>query len=118
MALVRGELDRLQELLADEEWMQRETWFSLPAGATRLDALAVMGSRAEVEETAGRVGRPGSYLEPFALRARGVVDEDEALLDRADELFRGLGIDWYAGQTESLRRLRSRVGGQPPSCNS
>jgi hypothetical protein len=88
MALARGEFDRLQELLADEEWMQRETWFSLPAGATRLDALAVLGSRAEVEETAGRVGRPGSYLEPFALRARGVVDEDEVLLDRADELFR------------------------------
>ena len=36
---------------------------------------------------------------------------DEALLDRADELFRGLGIDWYAGQTEALRRLRSRAGG-------
>jgi hypothetical protein len=54
---------------------------------------------------------PDSVQAVLALRARGVVDEDEALLDRADELFRGLGIDWYVGQTESLRRLRRRAVG-------
>jgi class 3 adenylate cyclase len=106
LALLRGELDRLGELLADEEWLQRQTWFSLPAAATRLDVTAVVGSAADVESAAGRLNRPRSYLEPFALRALGVVREDEELLARAAERFRALGLDWYAGQTDTLRRLR------------
>jgi hypothetical protein len=106
LALARGELDRFAELLADEDWMQRQTWFSLPSAATRMDVLAVIGDVAAVDATAAHVGRPGSYLEPFALRAAGIVREDEALLARADELFRALRLPWHAGQTENLLRLR------------
>ena len=78
LALARGELDLLDELLADEDWMQRQTWFSLPAAATRLDVLAVISDAAAVEPVVAYVGRPGSYLEPFALRATGIVREDES----------------------------------------
>jgi hypothetical protein len=106
IALLREELDRLEELLADEDWLQRQTWFSLPAAATRLDAAAILGSEAEIESTAARLSRPRSYLEPFAVRALGIVRDEEDLLARADALFRGLGLDWHAGQTEELRRLR------------
>jgi hypothetical protein len=106
IALLREELDHLGELLADEDWLQRQTWFSLPAAATRLDAAAVLGSEADIESAAARLSRPRSYLEPFAVRARGIVRDDEELLARADALFRGLGLDWHAGQTDELRRLR------------
>ncbi len=111
LAMARGQLDRLEELLADEEWLERQTWFSLPAAAARLDTLAIVGTTSDIDEAAARLGRPNSYLEPFALRALGIVREDEGLLGRADERFRALRLDWYAGQTDSLRRYRKQAAG-------
>jgi hypothetical protein len=111
IALVRGELDKLEELLADDEWLVRQTWFSLPAAAARLDVLTVLGEPAAVEEAAARVARPKSYLEPFALRATGIVREDEELLARAAEQFRALRIDWHGQQTDALRRFRKLAVG-------
>jgi hypothetical protein len=111
LALIREDVDRVRELLVDEEWLQRQTWFSLPGAAMRLDALAVLSPSAEVDETARRLGRPKSYLEPFALRASGIAHQDEALLGRADEAFRAMGLDWHAAQTEPLRALRKRALG-------
>jgi hypothetical protein len=111
LALARGELDLLHELLADEDWMQRQTWFSLPTAATRLDALAVVGDADTVEAAAEHLGSPKSYLEPFALRALGITHGDEALLTRANELFRALRLDWHAGQTETLVRFRKLAAG-------
>jgi hypothetical protein len=108
IALARGELDQLDELLSDEEWLQRQPLFSLPAAAARLDALAVIGKPAAVQEAAAQLGRPKSYLEPFALRALGIVREDEQLLSQANERFRKLRLDWHAGQTARLRELRLR----------
>jgi class 3 adenylate cyclase/tetratricopeptide (TPR) repeat protein len=106
LGLARGELDQLYELLRDEHWLQRQTWFSLPAGAARLDALAVVGAAADVVVAAARLGTPKSYLEPFALRAVGIVQEDEKLLARADERFRAFQLDWHADQTDGLIRFR------------
>jgi hypothetical protein len=111
IAIARGELDRLPPFLAEEDWLQRQTWFSLPAAATRLDALAIAGSAAEVEATAEQVGRPRSYLEPFATRALGIVREDETLLAQAQRQFADLRLDWYADQTETLRRFRKLAAG-------
>ena len=111
LALLREEFDRLEELLADEDWLQRQTWFSLPAAATRLDAAAVLGSEADIEAATERLSRPRSYLEPFAVRALGIVRDDEELLARAEALFSGLGLDWHAGQADELRRLRKVAAG-------
>ncbi len=111
IAIARGELDRLPPFLAEEDWLQRQTWFSLPAAATRLDALAIAGSAPEVEATAEQVGRPRSYLEPFATRALGIVREDETLLAQAQRQFADLRLDWYADQTETLRRFRKLAAG-------
>ncbi len=111
LALARAEFDRLEELLDDAEWMQRQIWFSLPAAAAQLDSLAVIRSAADVEAGAERLGRPKTYLEPFALRALGIVHEDEALLARAHEAFLAMRLDWHAAQTERLRSLRKRVLG-------
>ena len=106
LALLRGELDRIANLLTDEEWLTRQTWFALPYAAMRLDALAVIGTTREVEEAAVTLAPPDSYLEPFALRALGMTREDEALLRSADERFRALGLLWHADQTKTLTRLR------------
>ena len=91
--------------------MQRQIWFSLPAAAAHLDALAVVGSAADVEAAAQRLGKPGSYLEPFGLRALGVVHEDDTLLSRADEAFRVMRLDWHTAQTRPLHALRKRALG-------
>jgi hypothetical protein len=79
--------------------------YRLPGSAGRLDALAVIGS----EQTIGSEHMPAanSYLEPFMLRALGIVRGDEGLLTRADERFRALGLDWHADQTEALIRFRN-----------
>jgi hypothetical protein len=106
LALARGEIGLVEELLADAWWLQRQTWFALPAAAARLDCLAILGAPAEVEEAGRQLGRPGSYLEPFALRALGIARGDEEMLSRARESFRALELDWYEGQTETLQRLR------------
>jgi len=106
LALLREEVDLLHDLFADEDWLTRQTWFALPAAATRLDALAVIGRANEVEQEAAKFAPPGSYLEPFALRARALVRDDDALLARAHERFRALKLDWHAAQTDSYIRLR------------
>jgi hypothetical protein len=41
---------------------------------------------------------PHTYLEPFALRALGVVRQDHDLITRATGSFHALGLEWYAGQ--------------------
>lgn len=107
LALVRERLDLLEELLADEEWLHRQTWFALPAAAARLDALAVIGSQDDTEVAARLLAPPASYVEPFSLRALGIVREDETLLRRSQERFSALGLAWHAGQTDTLRRLRA-----------
>ena len=46
--------------------------------------------------------RPGMYLEPFALRALGIVREDDELITRALDRFEVMRLDWHAAQTRVL----------------
>jgi hypothetical protein len=106
LALLRGDLSRLPQVLSDKDWQVRQSWFALPTAATRLDVLAVLGD-ADVVGTAARTLAPeGSYVEPFALRARAIVHDDDALLARAAERFAALRLDWHAEQTARLAELR------------
>jgi hypothetical protein len=41
-------------------------------------------------------------MEPFALRALGIVRDDETLIEQALSRFTTLGLDWHAAQTASL----------------
>jgi hypothetical protein len=107
LAIARGSLDVL-EILADEAWLRRQTWFALPSAAVRLDVFAIIGSVADIE---GSFAPPGSYVEPFAVRALGVAKGDEALLADADRGFRALGLDWHAEQTTRLTELRKQALG-------
>jgi hypothetical protein len=104
LALVRGDLERVERLLAEAEAPQKTLIRStkLAPVAARLDALAALRRREEVEsEAPGRL-RPGTYLEPFALRALGLVRRDEGLVGQAAGRFEAVGLGWHATQTREL----------------
>ena len=101
LALVRGELDTL-ERLEPRDVARGQTWYALPAAAARLDALAALQERGLVERDAPPLLQPGTYLEPFALRALGVVREDEALIEQAADRFDAIGLEWHAEQSRRL----------------
>ena len=44
----------------------------------------------------------GTYLEPFALRALGIVRDEGSLVERAADRFTALGLDWHAARTREL----------------
>jgi hypothetical protein len=102
LALARGDLEKAEQMVADQLGMLRQTWF-FPSGWTaRLEALVAMGQADRVEEESRHFLKPGSYFEPFVLRALGEVREDEALIRQALERFETMHLDWHAEQTRAL----------------
>jgi tetratricopeptide (TPR) repeat protein len=104
LALARGDLARVEKLLAEADTPRKTLIRStkLAPVAARLDALAALRKRDRVEEEIPRWLQPGTYLEPFALRALSVVRGDEALLKRSVDGFHAMGLDWHASQTRDL----------------
>jgi hypothetical protein len=98
LALVRGDFEEAERLLESGEAMY---FAELAARASRLDALAALGKRERVEEEASPLLRPNTYLEPFALRALGLMRKDENLVTQAIERFQALGLDWHAAETRA-----------------
>jgi hypothetical protein len=47
---------------------------------------------------------PGTYFEPFALRALGVVREEAELLEEAIPRFEAMDLHWHETQTVRFRR--------------
>jgi class 3 adenylate cyclase len=101
LALHRNDLAAVESLLG-EPGVRRATTYYLSSMATHLDGLAALGERERVETEAGRLLQPNTYLEPFALRALGVVREDPGLIERAAGRFEALGLDWHAARTRAL----------------
>ena len=95
------EVERVAPTTTDLQ--ETHSWRALQEAAARLDALAVLRKRKQVQAEAPVLGRPGTYLEPFALRALALVDEDEALLERAIARFHELALDWHANETRRLK---------------
>jgi class 3 adenylate cyclase len=103
LALMKDDDDALERHLdAGTEAISRDVyWWSIAAGVARLDALVHLGLRERVEELAEPlIATPGTYVEPFALRALARVRGDRALLERARERFTALGLGWHAAQTD------------------
>jgi len=98
LALLRGEIDEVDSL-EPIDLARVKTEYALPAAAARLDALAARKERALVEREAPPLLQPGTYLEPFALRALGAVREDELLVEGAAGRFDAMGLTWHAEQT-------------------
>lgn len=104
LAILRGRLDEVERLAPTPQQLQEShSWYALQAAAARLDALAVLRETKQVEVEAPVLGRPGTYLEPFALRALALVREDDALLEQAIMRFETLGLDWHADETRKLK---------------
>jgi len=101
LALHRNDLDTVASMLGEPS-ERPKNWAYLGAVATRLDALAALGDRARVESLASECLQPDTYLEPFALRALGLVREDVALVERALGRFERFGLEWHAGRTRAL----------------
>jgi hypothetical protein len=101
LALLRGSLDGVGTL--GRKSAGHDITFGLAVHSARLDAFAALGEREHVEEAAPPLLRHGTYLEPFALRALGLVRGDDALVEQALGRFEAMGLDWHAAQTEALR---------------
>ena len=99
LALIRGDLDALRGLLGKMELWHWVTHSHLVGVTTRLDTLVALERVDEVEESAPRLLQPGTYVEPFALRALGRVRGDPELVARAIDRFEALGLDWHAART-------------------
>jgi hypothetical protein len=68
----------------------------------RLDALTALRDRKRVEVEAPSLVLPGTYFEPFALRALGVVREEAKLLEQAVSGFEAMELGWHAERTRAL----------------
>jgi len=101
LALHRGDLDSVEHLLAELERPGKSLLRSrkLTPLAARLDALAALGRREALERDAPLLLRPGTYLEPYALRALALVREDDALLEQAADSFEAMSLTWHAART-------------------
>ena len=106
LALLFGERARAEELLgvmmAERGWYARGVDSSFATLVTKLDGLAALGDRAGVETLAPDFLRPGTYVEPFAQRALGLVREDEDLIAASASRFDDLGLGWHAADTRAL----------------
>src|SRR5205807_7114232 len=102
LALARDELDVAERLTGKPFTVRRQIWFFTAAAAAHLDALAALRDRGRLEADAREFLQPGIVLEPFALRALGVVREDEKLIAQAVSRFETLGLDWHAAETRAL----------------
>jgi class 3 adenylate cyclase len=103
LALARGDLDEVARLLElpDTPHGWHRGWFVFANVAAKLDALAVLGRRDELEDEAPRHARRQNYLRPFALRALGRVRGDEALVREALAEFEAYGLGWFAAETRA-----------------
>jgi class 3 adenylate cyclase/tetratricopeptide (TPR) repeat protein len=103
LELIRGDLDAVRRLLGEDDLVaKRRTGYHLGRISIRLDALAALRDRRQVEEEAPLYLQPDTYLEPFALRALGIVRNDHSLLERGQQRFRAMGLEWHAAQTTLL----------------
>lgn len=101
LALGRGDLVTVRTLLVEPEIERGSMWWYPAAVTSYLDALATLGDRERVERDAPRFLESRSALEPFALRALGLVRADVSLVGQAAELFARMGFERQAAITRA-----------------
>jgi tetratricopeptide (TPR) repeat protein len=102
LALAREDLDAVADLLPAKPPppAQRPPW-DVHVLPMRLDALSLLRDRPRLETEAPSLLLPGTYFEPFALRALGVVREDAELVEQALARFEAMGLRWHAMMTRA-----------------
>jgi len=101
LALVREDLVELRRLVDALDPEVLEPW-NYESRAALFDSLIALGDRERIESEAPPAVRPGTYLEPFALRALGFARDDAALLADAAARFEAMGLEWHADETRKL----------------
>ncbi len=99
---MRRDLETMEHLVALRAHDSAASWFRNGMLMGRFAALAALDDRRTVEEEAPEFLRPNTLLEAFALRALGLVRQDEELLRRALERFEAMGMDVPAEETRAL----------------
>jgi class 3 adenylate cyclase/energy-coupling factor transporter ATP-binding protein EcfA2 len=99
IAIARGDLADLDRRLAT--WRPEGFW-DYDALIARLNGLIALERRGDIEQEAAGLRRPGSYLDPFVLRALGFARRDESSIEQAARRFDELGMSWHAADTRRL----------------
>jgi hypothetical protein len=102
LALARGDVGAALALVPPFEQYDLQTWFALPLATARLDVLGAARDRDRLEREARVFLVPGTYVEPFALRALGLVRGDEGMIHQAIDRFDAMKLDWHARETRAL----------------
>ena len=76
--------------------------FDFDRAAALLEALVALGDCARIESDAPAWLRPGTYIEPFALRALGTARCDAQLISDAADRFAAMGLDSHEAETRKL----------------
>ena len=100
LALARGDLDDVERRIPRES--PPSSTRDVDMLVARMDALAALRRRDQLEAEAPVLLNPGTYLEPFALRALGIVRPDPELIDKAEQRFQDMGLEWHAAETAAL----------------
>ena len=80
----------------------------------RLNGLIALERREDILQEAAGLRRPGSYLDPFVLRALGFARRDESSIEQAARRFDELGMSWHAADTDGYcRRPEPRTTSTP-----
>ena len=107
LALARGDLAAVAELLpADPPPRGGRPSLDAYLGPARLDALAALHDRERVEREAPEQLRRGTFFEPFALRALGIVRRDSGLIEEALSRFEAMELGWHVERTSELLTAR------------
>jgi DNA-binding SARP family transcriptional activator len=103
LALHRSDLTETERLLEELERPRKSLMRSrkLAPITARLDALVALGRWEAIERDAVALVRPGTYLEPFALRALGAARKHPRLVEQAAVCFDAMDLDWHASHTRA-----------------
>ena len=74
---------------------------NVPSSRTAL-ALGCLRERDVVERKAAPLVGKSPFIDPFVLRALGLVRDDTRTIEQALERFEALGLEWHAAQTRAL----------------
>jgi tetratricopeptide (TPR) repeat protein len=96
LALLRGQVDDVDSLVGPLDLGEGRIWFALQSASARLDGLAAARDGERLEREARPFLGRRSYLQPFALRALGIVREDRQMIEQARVVFESMGLDWFA----------------------
>ena len=105
LALTRGDLELVERLVEG----RLSSAFYLGSQTALLDGLAAIGARERVEAAAEPILRPGTYLEPFALRALGLV-RGRAFREARPHLARRADASPKSAGVSGARAGRARAG--------